>query len=313
MLRRPRTRRQALAVPAGRAVRVLAQDQVRRPQRASHSPAAARAPRGSAARAAGDRPHARRCSASAQARPGRRQRHRAAAPAWRWAMPAADPRSAPAAAAATCRRVRGRIDDAQRAGARARRRGSRRARARRSARVSASKRSAARPRAPRARQPDVRPARRAAACSRARSPPCTAAASGSISARVHAAAGALVGARRIGEAIAHHPASRAPAPGGSGCCTCSARAANISSVSATGVDLLGAALQHDLAHALGERRAAGLARGEHRRCPRRSSVAAERHVATVDLPAPSMPSSVMNARPRCSSPCRRAPPRRRAR
>ena len=41
------------------------------------------------------------------------------------------------------------------------------------------------------------------------------------------------------------------------------RAANMSSVSACGVIVLVAAIQHDLAHSLGKRRAAGLARHDH--------------------------------------------------
>ena len=80
---------------------------------------------------------------------------------------------------------------------------------------------------------------------------------------IHAAAASLVGAGGIGEAIADHPLAARQR-----------RADEVADVQRAGGEHqqrlghrghgLGAALEHDLAHALGQRRAARLARGEHR-------------------------------------------------
>ena len=122
----------------------------------------------------------------------------------------------------------------------------------------------------------------------------------------HAATAALIGAGCIGEAIADHPASPAASAGRIRFSTCTERAANISSVSALGADRLAAALEHQRADALGQRRAAGLARAASTSRPRSSSVLAQPCASGCSCPLPRYLRALMN-RPRAHGCAVRSP------
>ena len=110
--------------------------------------------------------------------------------------------------------------------------------------------------------------------------------------RIQPAPAALVGEAGIGEAIATAPTRRAAARAAMVSRTCCARAANISSSSVSADAGSCDGIEQQLADALGQRRAARFARAHHfgAASPCNASRSA---LSTVDLPAPSPPSSVM--------------------
>ena len=119
-------------------------------------------------------------------------------------------------------------------------------------------------RAPRRGAPLRRPAAGASSNHSVRSgwrPCCTQASSCASTAAVEAAAAALVGEGRVGEAVAQHRGAGAPAPARSRCCRWSRRAAKTSNAS---VSASIGSCSTSSRSALGQRRAAGLARHQHR-------------------------------------------------
>ena len=127
----------------------------------------------------------------------------------------------------------------------------------------------------------------------------TARSSASISLARRAAAGALIGARRIGEAVADHPGAARPAPGAITRSMWSRARGVHQQRLGDGRPAVAVPVDQQLAQRLRARRAAGLARAHDLRP--RPSRRSTRRPAWVDLPAPSPPSKVMN-RPRCMAP-----------